>query len=78
MLVGAWPRDFPAPSAEGRAAHLVMACGEMARHMIAIACRRTGNQLPMVCGTLAPLTGEQAAVGQTARLRLCTTPCGET
>jgi len=60
-----WQRDFPALSAEGRAAKLVTACGEMAWHMITIACRRTGNQLPMACGTLALLAGEQAAAGQT-------------
>ncbi len=42
--------------------------------MITIACLRIGNQLPMACGTLARLFGEQAAVGQTARLSLNIAP----
>jgi len=65
---------FNSPSAEGRAANLVMACGEMAQHMLTIDCRRTGNHLAMASGTLATLIGKQAAKGQTARLSMSTAP----
>ncbi len=56
----------------------MLACAEMEWHMITVACLKTGNLLPMACGTLALLIGEQAAEGQTARLRLCAAPCGGT
>jgi hypothetical protein len=46
----------------------------MAKHMLAIDCRRTGNLMAMNCGTLMQRSGEQAADGQTARLSLSIAP----
>jgi len=40
--------------------------------------RRTASHKAMACGTLAQLAGEQAAAGQTARLRICDAPGGAT
>ena len=69
------PADFEYKAAVANATAVsccVLACQRTQRSTG----RRTASHEALANGALAPLTGEQAAVGQTARLNRCIAPSG--